>query len=136
DRDVPADHVSFRLSSSGDNVILYAADRTNIVERLSYNTAQANGVSFGRLPDGSTNIVTFAAGRSTPGESNFQLITDIIINEVLTHTDPPLEDAIELYNPTTNAVDISYWWLSNSRDNPQKYQIAANTVVAPRGYIV
>jgi len=136
DRDVPADHVSFRLSSSGDNVILYAADRTNIVERLSYNTAQANGVSFGRLPDGSSNIVTFAAGRSTPGESNFQLITDIIINEVLTHTDPPLEDAIELYNPTTNAVDISYWWLSNSRDNPQKYQIAANTVVAPRGYIV
>ena len=135
DRAVPSDHVSFRLSSSADNVILYAPDRTNVIERVSYSTAQANGVSFGRLPDGSTNIVTFAAGRSTPGESNFQLITDIIVNEVVTHTDPPLEDAIELHNPTTNAVDISYWWLSNSRDNPQKYQIPANTVVAPGGYI-
>ena len=136
DRDVPSDHTSFRLSSSGDNVILYAPDRSNVVERVTYTTPQANGVSFGRLPDGSTNIVTFAAGRSTPGESNFQSITEIVVNEVVTHTDPPLEDAIELYNPTTNAVDISYWWLSNSRDNPQKYQIPANTVVPPGGYIV
>ena len=31
----------------------------------------------------------------SPGESNWRLLTDIVVNEVLTHTDAPLEDAIE-----------------------------------------
>jgi hypothetical protein len=131
-----ADHTDFALNNTAEQVVLYQANRTTQIDRQTYTTAQTNGVSFGRLPDGGTNIVYFAAGRSTPGASNFQLITDILINEVLSHTDPPLEDAIELFNPTANPVDISYWWLSNSEDNPKKFRIPPGTVVPPRGYKV
>ncbi len=136
DKDAQADHVGFKLGNSGDNLILYAVDRTTVIDRITYTNAQANGVSFGRLPDGGTNIVYFAAGRSTPGESNFQLLTSILFNEVLTHTDPPLEDAIELYNPTSTNVDIGNWWLSNSKDDPKKFRIPSPTIVAPGGYVV
>jgi hypothetical protein len=131
-----ADHVDFKLGSSSDRVVLYEANRTTPIDRLEYNVAQTNGVSFGRLPDGGTNIVYFAAGRSTPGASNFQLLTDIIINEVLTHTDLPLEDAIELYNPTATPINIGNWWLSNSKDDPKKFRIPANTIVPAGGYRV
>jgi hypothetical protein len=37
----------------------------------------------------------------------------VVINEVLAHTDPPFEDAIELFNTGTNDVDISGWFLSD-----------------------
>ena len=61
----------------------------------------------------------------------------MIINEALTHTDPPIEDAIELYNPTTDPVDISNWWISNERDNPKKFRVPANTLpIPPGGYKV
>jgi hypothetical protein len=65
----------------------------------------------------------------------------VVINEVLAHTDPPQEDAIELYNPTTNAIDISGWYLSDkvNFDDPngavrKRYRIATNTIVAPDGF--
>ncbi|HMJ65814.1 MAG TPA: lamin tail domain-containing protein, partial [Candidatus Binatia bacterium] len=137
DKDADGDHVAFKLGNGGDNLILYAVDRTTVIDRFNFTgQAQANGVSFGRLPDGSTNVVFFAAGRSTPGASNFQLLTSIIFNEVLTHTDPPLEDAIELYNPTSTNVDIGNWWLSNSKDDPKKFRIPAGTTVGPGSYVV
>jgi hypothetical protein len=136
DNDADADHCSFKLGNSGDNVVLFATDRTTVIDRITYTGTQTNGVSFGHLPDGGTNTVYFASGKSTPGDSNFQLLTDIIINEILTHTDPPLEDAIELYNPTGSAVDISNFWLSNSKDDPKKFRIPGGTVVPAGGYKV
>jgi len=130
-----ADQLDFKLSNSGEQLTMYQPDRATMIDRVSY-TSSAEGASFGRLPDGDANIITFAVGRSTPEASNFQLITDVIINEVLTHTDPPLEDAIELYNPTANPVDISYWWLSDSKDDPKKFQIPVGTVIPAGGYRV
>jgi len=50
------------------------------------------------------------------GESNLRAISEIVISEVLTHTDLPLEDAIELQNVSHGAVDISGWWISDSRE--------------------
>jgi hypothetical protein len=60
----------------------------------------------------------------------------VFINEVLTHTDPPLEDAVELYNPTTELANIGGWYLSNSRENFKKYRIADGTTISPGGYLV
>jgi hypothetical protein len=41
----------------------------------------------------------------------------VVINEVLTHTDDPLEDAIELHNPTASPVNIGGWYLSDSQSD-------------------
>ena len=60
----------------------------------------------------------------------------VVINEVLAHTDAPLSDSIELYNPTNDAIDVGGWFLSDDGSTPQKYRIAAGTTIAPGGYLV
>ena len=93
------------------------------------------GESEGRLPDGSSTIVAFT-DTPTPGRSNYKPIESVVINEVLTHTDPPYEDAIELRNLGEEPLDIGKWWLSNSRSNLRKYQIPAGTTLPARGTTV
>lgn len=60
----------------------------------------------------------------------------VVINEILAHTDPPFEDAIELYNLTEKPVDIGGWYLSNTRANPRKFRIPNGTVIPAKGYRV
>ena len=60
----------------------------------------------------------------------------VVINEVLTHTDPPLCDKIELYNTTESAIDISGWALSDSATNFVKFVIPTGTVLAAANYMV
>ena len=38
----------------------------------------------------------------------------VVINEVLTHTDPPLEDAIEILNTNAVSVNITGWFEQSS----------------------
>ena len=59
-----------------------------------------------------------------------------MINELLSHTDPPLEDAVEFFNPTGTPVDISGWYLSNSSRDLGRFVIPAGTVIPARGYKV
>lgn len=54
----------------------------------------------------------------------------IVISEALTHTDLPAVDIIELHNPTTAAVNIGGWFLSDDFQNPKKYIIPATTIPA------
>ncbi len=60
----------------------------------------------------------------------------IKINEVLAHTDAPLLDSIELHNTTSQPIDVSGWYLSDSGGTPLKFQIPAGTVIAAGGYVV
>ena len=60
----------------------------------------------------------------------------ILITEALTHTDPPQVDTIELYNPTTNAVNIGGWFISNSEDNLKKFRVPDNTLIQGYGFKV
>lgn len=63
-------------------------------------------------------------------------IGGVIINEILTHTDPPQVDAIELYNPTDRNVDVGNWYLTDYRAEPRKFRIPAPAVMAPGDYLV
>jgi hypothetical protein len=126
-------HVNFSLNNNGEALGLFTQDGTAI-DSLTF-VAQENGVSEGRFPDGTTNIVRFR-GTSTPGASNLLPLDNVVINEVLTHTDPPLEDAIELFNPTYGAVDLSGWYLSDEASDPKKFRIPDHTVLSPGGYVV
>jgi hypothetical protein len=60
----------------------------------------------------------------------------ILISEVLAHTDPPLSDSIELFNPTDSAVDIGGWFLTDDIHSPRKYRIPGGLTVAAGGYVV
>jgi hypothetical protein len=128
-----ANHVSFRLSADGESLGIISAGGS-VIDSVTFG-AQAEGVSQGRLPDGGPGIVSFT-DTATPGESNFLPLPNVVINEVLTHTDLPFEDAIELHNPSAVGVDISGWYLSDSQNNPFKFVIPANTVIPAGGYVV
>src|SRR5262249_27767091 len=60
----------------------------------------------------------------------------IWINEVLTHTDLPQLDSIELYNPNPFAVDVSNWYLTDNRAVPQKVRIPVGSPIPAGGYRV
>jgi hypothetical protein len=130
-----ADHLDFRLGAGGETLTIYNSDLVTVLETVTFGSQSAN-TSQGRAPDGSENIIFFPAGVFTPEAPNQTAITNVVISEVLTHTDPPLEDAIELQNVTAQEVDISHWWLSDSASQPQKYRIPAGTTIAPFGFKV
>ncbi len=63
-------------------------------------------------------------------------VPSVVVNEVLTHSDAPQEDAIELHNYGSNEVDLSGWFLSDSSNNLKKYRIPDGTKISPNGYLV
>lgn len=128
-----ANHVNFKLDANSETIRIYQW-RTNLIDAVDFGLQQP-GVSQGRLPDGADTIVDFP-DTPTPGSANYLPLTEVVINEVLTHTDPPLEDAIELYNPSAVSVDISGWYLSDSASDPKRYRIPDGTVIPPGGFKV
>jgi hypothetical protein len=59
----------------------------------------------------------------------------IVISEVLTHTDEPYYDYIELHNNGKSAVDVGGWFVSNKKQNPRLKTIPRKTVIQPGQYI-
>ncbi|MDW7980201.1 MAG: lamin tail domain-containing protein, partial [Verrucomicrobiales bacterium] len=59
----------------------------------------------------------------------------VVINEFLAHAEQPLEDYIELFNTTTNAIDLSGAWLADGGDR-LRFQLPLGTVIPPRGWLV
>ena len=129
-------HVNFALDEAGESILVYRINGTNyaLLHGVGFG-AQSSGISQGSLPDATQNVVSFP-GSPTPGESNYRLLPNLVINEALTHTDPPLEDAIELYNSSANVADIGGWFLSNSGVDRRKYQLPPGTLLPPGGYLV
>jgi hypothetical protein len=60
-------------------------------------------------------------------------LRNVVINEFLAHTDPPDYDYIELYNRSSQSIDISGCILS---DDPttNKFVISPGTILPPRGF--
>jgi hypothetical protein len=128
-----ADHVAFKLEGTGEALVI--STPTAVLINSAQFGPQQLGVSQGRLPDG-TGATTSFRGSASPGAANFLLLQSIVVNEVLTHTDAPLMDAVEFYNTTGDGVDISGWFLSDSGINLRKFEIPPNTIVPPNGYLV
>jgi len=72
----------------------------------------------------------------TPGAPDASWVSGIVINEVLSHTDPPLYDSIELHNTTTEPVAIGGWFLSDSSADLQKFRIPDGSFIPAGGYVV
>ncbi|MFW6154449.1 MAG: lamin tail domain-containing protein [Planctomycetota bacterium] len=72
----------------------------------------------------------------TPGAAGAGLLGDVVVNEVLTHTDEPVVDAIELHNTTASAIDLGGWYLSDSDGDYLKFRIPDDTTIPAGGYRV
>lgn len=131
--DAGADHVEFSLRAAGEAVGIANASGA-LIDAVSFG-AQTEKVSEGRLPDGATNVLRFPVTAS-PGDPNYLLLTNVVINEILAHSDLPLEDAIELRNLSGETVNIGGWFISDSKSNLRKFIIPDGTTIAPNGFKV
>ncbi len=128
-----ADHANFSLAGSGEAVGISTTNGT-LIDGASFGS-QVAGVSQGRFLDGGPTIVSFP-GTDSPGAANYRLLINVVINEALTHTDEPLEDAIELRNMTGSPIDASGWWISDDSGTLQKYQLPLGTIIPANGFTV
>ncbi len=132
-----ANHVAFSLKKGGEAIGIYSPVGVQL-DAIGFG-AQQSGVSQGRLPDGAAPVAglfTSFATTTSPEASNWLPLTNAVINEVLTHTDPPLEDAIELFNPAGADVNIGGWYLSNTDGSFKKFRIPDGTMLTTHGFRV
>lgn len=90
----------------------------------------------GGNPNDPANWSDSAIFHGQPGEQSLVAWTDVVLNEVLAHSDPPEEDAIELKNLTEEAVDLSGWFLTDNPRYPRKYKITSGSQIPGGGYRV
>ena len=139
-----------KLANSGDQLSLVHASES-LIFSFAYDDAApwppaADGLGFSVVPvnpnlnPDPNNAINWRAsgaiggspGADDPGGN----VGTIWINEVLTHTDPPQLDSVELYNPNPTNVNIGNWFLTDDRVTPRKYQIPAGTVISAGGFVV
>jgi spore coat protein CotH len=144
------------LSASGERIRLQNSDGNHLFS-IEYRNAPpwplgATGLGYSLVninpdgdPDDPANWRASTHIHGSPGSADPEppYAVGLVINEVLAHTDTPLEDAVEIYNPTGGAIDISGWYLSDrfNRDDPtgaalKRYRIPEGTVVPAGGYQV
>ena len=70
----------------------------------------------------------------SPGEAGAGPRGDVVINELLTHTDLPDVDTIELANRSDETIDLGGWYITDSVANPFRYTVPANTEIDPGEY--
>jgi hypothetical protein len=71
----------------------------------------------------------------SPGRAGMEPRHNVVINEVLSHTDPPQSDSIELFNTSATQVSIAGWYLSDSSGNFFKFAIPVGVLLDKGGYI-
>jgi len=138
-----------RLSNQGERITLLGP-MDEVVQSIRYRDGwypATDGVGFALVPiredlprrlwDQKEGWRTGSVYGGTPGakEPPAPQIPPILVNEVLAHTDEPMHDAIELYNPNPFPVDISGWYLSDDPCQP-KYALPDGTVLPAHGYLV
>ena len=135
-----------QLSNGGEELHLTDSNNATILRFTYQDTsswpgrADGNGSSLellshaGDYSDGANWRNSISYGGS-PGTAGLATAPGIVINEVLTHTDPPLYDSIELFNPTASAINIGGWYLSDSDARYKKYRIPTGTSLAAGSYI-
>ena len=79
---------------------------------------------------------SFLQGSPGSDEPALPPVAPILVNEVLSHHDLSQPDAIELYNPTGDDVNLGGWFLSDDFFTPKKFRIPDGTFIGAHGYLV
>jgi hypothetical protein len=124
--------LGFSLSSAGERILLVNSNQSRVIDALDFGP-QANGVSFGRYPDGASAFqelfqVTEGAANAPP------LPREIVINEIMYHpiSENSDDEYLELYNRGATAVDLGGWRFTDGIT----FRFPAGTTISAGGYIV
>jgi hypothetical protein len=124
--------LGFTLNPAGDTIYFIKPDRSRMLDAVQF-TGQADGISYGRWPDGANDF--YALQAPAPGTNNSPIIIgDIVINELMYHPISGNDDDqyIELYNKGTNTVSLANWQFSAG----VTFTFPPGASLAPNGYIV
>lgn len=80
--------------------------------------------------------VSAARGGSPGAADPLPNFPRVLVNEVLARPVAPALDAVELYNASTNEVDLGGWFLTDDPATPKKYRIPDGTVITSNGFFV
>ena len=89
-----------------------------------------------RSNDSSTHWRPSSLIHGSPGASGLESKIPLALNEILTHTDPPLEDAVEVTNLSSEAIAIGGWYLTDSINELTRYKIPDGVAIEPSGFHV
>jgi hypothetical protein len=134
----PASFVSFTqsqfgflLNGAGGTLYFIKPDGSRVLDAVQYG-AQADGVSYGRWPDGADDFYAFTT--NTPGTNNSAIVIgDIVINELMYDPISGNDDDqyIELYNKGASPVNLGGWQFTAG----VTFTFPGVTI-APDGYVV
>ncbi|MEO1529006.1 MAG: lamin tail domain-containing protein [Planctomycetota bacterium] len=139
-----------KLSNSGERIRIVDALGSELLD-ISYGTsdpwpewsdglggslvlAQPNATPVSELGKASRYRESVEI-EGTPAAAE-QSPSGVWISEVLAHTDSPLVDAIELFNSTSEPIDVGDWYLSDDGSSPEKYRIPTGTTIPAGGFLV
>jgi Lamin Tail Domain/CotH kinase protein/Putative Ig domain/PA14 domain/Carbohydrate binding domain len=124
--------LGFALSSGGETIYLKHPSGLRIIDAVRFE-AQENGVATGRYPDGAPNFSRLAA--PTPGTNNAPFKpAGVVIDEIMFDpiSNDPDDEYIELYNRSTNTVNLSGWRIRDA----VSFNLPDGTTIPSGGYLV
>ena len=138
------------LSNTGDRLLLVGPSG-EIVEDITYDPNWrpiTDGVGFSlvaldssvppELWSSPNQWRTSASVGGSPG--SFEILSSAVptvrVNEILSAPPTDADDAVELWNPNANPVDIGYWYLTDDLNSPTKYLMPPGTTIPALGFLV
>lgn len=115
-----------------------------LLDYLNYRVPGADR-SYGNYPDGRVAgrrvfALPSPAATNNPASPPVTIwINEWMADNTATIVDPAdgrFEDWFELYNPSTNAVDLSGYYLTDDLAHSNKFQIPSGTIIQPQGYLL
>ncbi|MCQ2959349.1 MAG: Ig-like domain-containing protein [Bacteroidales bacterium] len=144
-------HLPFKMDKSG-GVIILSQKSTNgtytVLDSIHYEKQNAD-VSYGRYPDGTSTMTIFT--KTTPRATNKiesdTYISGLVITELMAKNESVVKeetgtyaDWFEIYNSTSNDIDLGGLFVTNDLTNPNMYMIPkgepAKTTIKAGGYYV
>jgi len=119
-------------AAPGDKFFLFRPGKAAVADALEVHERPR-----ARSPDGDGAWLTPSAV-TIGGNNRFVTHLEVVINEIMYHAPPAQpfraspEQWVELFNRSSNAVDLTGWRLDEAID----FRFAANTVLPPGGYLV
>lgn len=139
-QDSRPNHLNFKLSTEQGMIGLFDADGT-MIDQVAYGF-QLPDVSQGRSPSGSPTVASFVlptpgGQMASGGNSRFVVINEVLAwNSSSPSAGADLPDWVELYNPSTNAVDLAGMSLSDQFDSPHRWVFPAGALIGSQGFLV
>jgi len=137
-------HTPFKLSALGETVSLLTPEK-KVIQEVTY-PAISQLQSYARIPNGTGDFIwaapTFEA-ENKKDDPGLDIDKSIVINELMAKNtqygsdqNGQFDDWIELFNLANVDIDISGFYLTDSKNNLTKWKFPVGTTLAKNGYLI